>query len=98
MRCIGKGHKHQIAYTVLIVVILLLLSRGKQGRYAIASYGQHGAYVIDTKTSKVWSRTKGASVYLGTNNNPRFEVITGNPKDILKAKDELDEYQMDIYE
>ena len=71
-----KEHKHQVVYTMLVVVILLLLCRGKQGRYAIST-GQGGqTFILDTKTSQLWLRTTGANAYLGTNKNPMFEPIS----------------------
>lgn len=75
-----KEHKHQIAYTVLVVVILLMLSRGKQGRYAISGTGDT-AYVIDTKTGQLWSRSMIMNLYLGTNENPTFKAIASDKKD-----------------
>ena len=72
-----KEHKHQVVYAVLIVVILLLLIRGKQGRYAISTTGQgERAFVLDTKTSQLWRRTTSTSTYLGTNKNPTHEPIS----------------------
>jgi len=72
----SKEHKHKVAYTVLIVVILLLLSRGEQGRYAISG-DKNGVCVLDTKTSKLWIRGTTTIYYLGTNENPKVEVTTG---------------------
>jgi len=73
-----KEHKHQVIYTVLVVVILLLLSRGKQGRYAISSAGRDTVYVLDTKTSRLWQRSARPreNLYFGTNENPIFERIS----------------------
>lgn len=68
-----KEHKHKVVYAVLVVVILLLLSRGKQGRYAMTSVSLEGVYVLDTKTSQVWLRSLQGNVYLGTNENPKCE-------------------------
>jgi len=87
-----KEHKHQIAYTVLIVVVLMLLGRGKQGRYAISS-SVASVTVLDTKTSEIWVRGREGNTYLGTNKNPRVEFIPINPKDINKAKGRLTEYK-----
>ena len=75
----SKEHKHKVVYAVLIVVILLLLSRGEQGRYAISvhagSLGMDSAYILDTKTSQLWRRLNNSTFYLGTNENPMFEEI-----------------------
>ena len=45
----------------------------KTGRYAISG-GKGGVYVLDTKTSQLWIRTTSANAYLGTNENPMFEL------------------------
>ena len=73
-----KEHTHNIIYILLVIVILLLLSGKKQGRYTLVSpiTGGIGVYVLDTKTSQLWYRTpKNANMYLGTNKNPKMEVI-----------------------
>ena len=71
-----KEHKHQVVYAVLVVVILLLLIRGKQGRYAISTGQGEKTFVLDTKTSQLWLRKTGTSTYLGTNKNPTHEPIS----------------------
>ena len=78
----SKDHKHHIIYILLAIIIVLLLSRDKTGRFAI-SEGPKGMYVLDTKTSQLWKRVPGVNQYWGTNENP---------KDIfIKSKDEQKE-------
>ncbi len=79
-----KEQKHKVVYAVLVVVILLLLNRGKQGRYAISSPNAQGAvFVLDTKTSQVWARSRLGNVYFVTNENPKYEEYQ-LPSDELK--------------
>ncbi len=48
----------------------------KTGQYAISPADKTVVYVLDTKTSQLWARTKSGSVYLGTNENPKCEEIS----------------------
>ena len=69
-----KDHKHHIIYILLAIIIVLLLSRDKAGRYAISST-EGGTYVLDTKTSKLLVRVGRRGFYMGTIKNPKFEEI-----------------------
>ena len=75
-----KEHKHQVAYIVLVVVILLLLSRGKQGRYTLVAGQRGGAFVLDTRTSQLWIRAREGNMNMGTNEKPVLEKITRRVK------------------
>ena len=79
-----KEHRHKVIYTVLVVIILLLLGKGKQERYALSSVNERYAYVLDTKTSELWLRALAVNIYLGTNENPMSEAILLEPKDEQK--------------
>ncbi len=72
-----KDHKHNIVYILLVIIIVLLLSKEKQGRYALSPAGDGmAAYVLDTKTSQLWVRSPAnVNMYLGTNENPKREKI-----------------------
>jgi hypothetical protein len=59
--CLGAG------------VVVWALSRETPGRYAVATLGTEGAIVLDTRTSRLWARAPGRSIYLGTNDNPKNE-------------------------
>jgi hypothetical protein len=74
-----KGYKHYFIYILLAGVIVLLLCRREQGRYALSPLADgSGAYVLDTKTSQVWVRGPGISIYFGTNENPQMKKVTEN--------------------
>jgi len=75
----SKDHKHHIIYILLAIIIVLLLSRDKTGRYAI-SEGPRGMYVLDTKTSQLWKRIGGSNQYWGTNEKPMAEIISSRVK------------------
>jgi len=53
-------------------VVVWSLSGNKQGRYALSG-AREVAYVLDTKTSRLWLRGPGITIYLGTNDNPKNE-------------------------
>jgi len=61
------------------VIVVLLCTRG-QGRYALSSGPQHCAYVLDTRTSQLWLRELGETMYLGTNENPQEREIIATPR------------------
>ena len=69
-----KDHKHYIIYGLLIIGIIWAICRDKEGRYELGVGGE-STFVLDTRTSQLWLRVRGASVYLGTNQNPKFEKI-----------------------
>jgi hypothetical protein len=56
-------------------VFVWALGRDTPGRYAVATIGTEGAFVLDTRTGQLWARGYSRTVYLGTNDNPRKEVI-----------------------
>jgi len=59
----------------------------KTGRYAISG-GKGGVYVLDTKTSQLWQRTTSGNMYLGTNEKPMAEIISGREK--VKTFEEIE--------
>jgi hypothetical protein len=60
-------------------VVVWALGLYTQGRYAVSGVGP-AAYVLDTKTSQLWLRYQGgSSENLGTNDNPKKEVIAIKP-------------------
>jgi len=76
-----KGRGHYIVYGLLIIGIIWAMCREQKGRYQLAVNAQGGGMlVLDTKTSQFWARgapeRRATSVYLGTNQNPKFEVIS----------------------
>ena len=78
--------KVMIGLTVAIVFVgfvglwpILWPNYDKIGRYAIWGSTSGGA-VLDTKTSQLWIRAAGVSVYLGTNENPKREEIPRRAK------------------
>jgi len=56
-------------------VVVWALCRDTPGRYAVSTIGSEGAFVLDTRTGQLWARGYSKTVYLGTNENPRKEVI-----------------------
>ena len=59
------------------LVVVWALSRNTQGRYAVATLGTEGAFVLDTRTGQLWARGSSArgsslSVDFGTNDNPKY--------------------------
>jgi hypothetical protein len=54
------------------LVVVWALGSNTPGRYALSGAGGV-AYVLDTKTSRLWARGHGITVYLGTNDNPKNE-------------------------
>jgi hypothetical protein len=54
------------------LVVVWALGWNTPGRYALSEAGG-AAYVLDTKTSRLWVRSSRGSCYLGTNDNPKFE-------------------------
>ena len=75
-----KEHRHKVVYTVLVVIILLLLSRGKQGRYTLVAGPRGGSFVLDTRTSQLWIRGTGGNMNMGTNEKPVREKISRRVK------------------
>jgi len=68
--------QNRIIIFLLSVIIILLLSRDGEGRYAISSTGyKDGIAILDTKTSKLWLRTVAGNAYLGTNKKPKIDNI-----------------------
>ena len=68
------------AAIVFLAVITLLTNYNKTGRYAISRAGGRMC-VLDTKTSRVWMRSAQSNICMGTNENPKVEVIYGESKD-----------------
>ena len=62
---------------VFLALITLWTNYNKTGRYAISSMGgANAAFVLDTKTSKLWVRRMSESIYyLGTNETPKRILI-----------------------
>jgi len=57
------------AAIVFLAVITLWTNYNKTGRYAVSGVGSH-AFVLDTRTSELWSRGDWEVIYPGTNENP----------------------------
>ncbi len=70
-----KERSHYIVYGLLIIGLIWAVFRNTKGRYELAAAGNSGAVILDTKTSQLWVRSAGVSVYLGTNKNPKREEI-----------------------
>ena len=66
---------------LLVIVCLSLYTARNNGRYAGVSGGRsEGCYVLDTKTSKLWLRSLGVSIYLGTNDKAKKKLISPTPQ------------------
>ena len=71
-----EKHFKGLAILLLLILCLLLYARRNNGRYMLCPDTSKGVvYVLDTKTSKLWIRTPGANIYLGTNNKPQIKPI-----------------------
>jgi len=55
-------------------IVVWVLGGNKHGRYALSGIGG-AAYVLDTKTSRLWVRGSGITIYLGTNDQPKDERL-----------------------
>lgn len=60
---------------VFLACITLFTNYNKTGRYAIATLGPNGVFVLDTKTSQLWLRTESTNIYLGINKNPKHILV-----------------------
>lgn len=85
IRVIKRHHKVMWVLTAIIALSAIATFYcnyflNKTGRYAISG-GKGGVYVLDTKTSQLWQRSK-ANLYWGTNETPTGIYI--KPKDEQK--------------
>jgi hypothetical protein len=69
--------KHSGVYLVYlaVVIMVLLFKDGSGNKYTIKESYRDRLYVLDTKTGQVWLRMQGISIDMGTNDNPKFEVV-----------------------
>ena len=56
------------------LVVVWALGWNTPGRYVLSGAGG-GAYVLDTKTSRLWVRGPEIKMYLGTNEQPKKEFL-----------------------
>ena len=75
-----EKHFKKLVILLLLILCLLLYARRNNGRYMLCPAAEgRAAFVLDSKTSKLWMRTIeqgiSCSVYCGTNNKPQLKFI-----------------------